>query len=344
MSTLYDDELNRLPTPPPGRARAIFAAPGLLEKVREAMEDRAVASDGGFRLVAIRYDRPPYLRALIDDAVDRLADVALTLFDNWEDDDEPTSPAASAPWLRAARRLAKLGEPLRPRGYSPSIHATQLALILDPSPLLLALIIRDEDPAPEVLLGLARAAEWLASNTGARVALILPDALAESSALDSVNSEAIHVRAREPARVSTDVEEAKPSPSRVTVSPVIGRPHPASRGEMMLAERLERDDEFAGLFQFNVRVETVRGTTPLVDLACHSHRIVVEVDGYYHHSDEHAFKNDRQRDYELLISGWVVLRLPHDDVVNDLELAVDKIRDVLKFRQASQQSIPERQR
>lgn len=342
MSIVYEDELDRLALPPPARARTIFAAPGLLETVRAAMERRAVASGGGVRMVAIRYDRLPYLKALIDDAVDRLAEVALTLIDDWDDDDGSTSRAASIPWRKAARRLGRLGEPPRPRGYSPSIHAAQLALLLNPGPLLLALVVHDPTPAPEALFGLARAAEWLASNTGARVVLILPDALAESSSLDSVNFDATHVRAREPARTSAEPAETKPP--RVSIAPLIGRPHPASQGEMMLANRLERDNELAGLFRFNVHAPTVRGTTPLVDLACELHRIIVEVDGYYHHSDESAFKNDRKRDYELLISGWVVLRLPHDEVVADVELAVDKIRDVLKFRQSSLHPTPERPR
>lgn len=345
MPIVYADELDRLPLPPPARARALFAEPGLLETVRAAMEDRAVASDGGFRLIAIRYDRLPYLRALIDDAIDRLAEVALALVEDWgeDNDDRPASRDASIPWRKAARRLARLGEPPRPRSYSPAIHAAQLALLLTPPPLLLALVVHDLEPPPEALLGLARAAEWFASNTGARVVLVLPDLFAKSPALDSVNFDATHVRAREP----KPQEIQKPAPDsapRVSIAPLIGRPHPASQGEMMLADRLQRDDQLAGLFQFNVRVPTVRGTNPLVDLACDSHRVIVEVDGYYHHSDESSFKNDRNRDYELLISGWVVLRLPHDEVIADIELAVDKIKDVLKFRQAPHPTTPERQR
>jgi len=351
MPIVFADELERLSLPPPARARTIFAAPGLLDGVRSALEGRAVASDGGFRLVSFRYDQLPPIRALIDDAIDRLADVALTLFPDWSDDDgdgkTETEPMASKralliPWRKAASKLCRLGEPPRPRSYSPSIHAEQLALLLHPAPLLLALVVHDEAPLPEALLGLARAAEWLAGRTGARVVLILPDALATSPALDSVNFEATHVHAGKPEPVNA-IEEEPPAP-RVSIWPLIGRPNPSSRGEMLLAERLERDDELAGLFRFNVHVPTVRGTTPLVDLAWEAGKVVVEVDGYYHHSSEAQFKNDRKRDYELLISGWVVLRLPHDEVVHDVEMAVDKIRDVVAFRQSSLRPSSEHQR
>ena len=342
MPIVFADELERLILPLPGRARTIFAAPELLDAVRGALEDRAVASVGGFRLVAIRYDRLLPARDLIDDAIDRLADVALALFPDWGEDDEPTNRDVSIPWRKAARKLCRLGQPPRPRGYSPSIQAAQLALALDPAPILLALIVHDETPPTEALFGLARAAEWLASKTGARIVLVLPDSAASSPALDSVNFEATHVRVRESPRL--DIGESESKGPRVSVSPLIGRPNPASRGEMLLADRLERDADLAGLFRFNVHVPTVRGTSPLVDLASEALRIVVEVDGYYHHSDESAFKNDRKRDYELLISGWVVLRLPHDEVVSDVELAIDKIRDVVKFRQGSLRSTPEHQR
>ncbi len=349
MPIVFADELERLILPPAGRARTIFAPPGLLDGVRSALEDRAVASAGEFRLVAIRYDLVPPARTLIDDAIDRLADAALALYsteDEDADDDNvnnaPFSQDVSIPWRKAARELLRQGKPPRPRGFPPAFHAAQLAPLLDPSPLLLALVVHDETPPPEALLGLARVAEWLANKPGARVVLIVPESLASSPALDSVNFEATHVRAREPASVET-IEHGS-NASRVSVSPLIGQPNPRSKGEMLLADRLKRHPELAGLFRFNVHVPTVRGTNPLVDLAWEAGRVVVEVDGYYHHSSEASFKKDRKRDYELLISGWVVLRLPHDEVVADPDLAVDKIRDVAAFRRASQRLSPEHQR
>ena len=69
-----------------------------------------------------------------------------------------------------------------------------------------------------------------------------------------------------------------------------------------------------------------------MDLIWVDGRVVVEVDGFRHHSSRHSFSSDRRRDYELLISDFVVLRLPHDDVVDDPAIAVEKIRDVVRWK------------
>jgi very-short-patch-repair endonuclease len=116
---------------------------------------------------------------------------------------------------------------------------------------------------------------------------------------------------------------------------VIGRPHPLSRGEQLLAKRLARDEMLGGLFEFNIPLTTRHGNRYLVDLVWTEGKVIVEVDGYEFHSDRAAFSLDRRRDYELTISGYVVLRLPHDELVEDVELAAEKIRDVVRFRQTS---------
>jgi very-short-patch-repair endonuclease len=63
--------------------------------------------------------------------------------------------------------------------------------------------------------------------------------------------------------------------------------------------------------------------------------LVVEVDGYYWHSSPSAFSRDRQRDFELAVAGHLVLRLPHDEVIADVENAVEKIRTLVRFRRGS---------
>lgn len=341
MPIVSASDLERLTLPPSGRARTIFAPAELLDAVRIALEDRAVASDGQFRLVAMRYDRLPPARAMIDDAIDRLADAAATAPSDNDANASPI-PEISLSWRKAARDLRRRGEPPRPRGFPLAVEALQLALMVDPAPLLLALVVHDEAPAADALAGLARVAEWLAGKTGARVVVVVPESLAASPALDSINFNAIHVRPSPP--MIDEGEEGDPKGPRVLVSHLIGQPNPNSRGEMILAERLKRDPGLADLFRFNIRVATVRGASPVVDLAWEAGRVVVEVDGYYYHSDEFSFKNDRKRDYELLISGWVVLRLPHDEVVTDPDLAVDKIRDVVAFRRSLARPSPENPR
>ena len=54
---------------------------------------------------------------------------------------------------------------------------------------------------------------------------------------------------------------------------------------------------------------------------------------YTVHSSIDAFSSDRQRDYELLVSGYLVLRLPHDEVLDNVEFALSKIRRVAALRQ-----------
>ncbi|MGL5079881.1 MAG: endonuclease domain-containing protein [Microcoleaceae cyanobacterium] len=122
--------------------------------------------------------------------------------------------------------------------------------------------------------------------------------------------------------------------SRHLLWPIQGRPHPCSPGEQLLAQSLSRDGELAELFGFNQRVQTCCGRWYWVDLLWSDGKVVVEIDGYRHHSLLFAFTEDRHRDYELLISGYLVLRLPHQEVVNDVEIALNKIREVVKFRRS----------
>ncbi len=112
---------------------------------------------------------------------------------------------------------------------------------------------------------------------------------------------------------------------------IIGSPHPRSKGEQLLTERLERDPQLAGLFGYNQPLKTRCGHKFIVDLLWQAGKVVVEVDGYYFHSNSVVFASDRDRDYRLLLSGYRVLRLPHDEVVRDVDLTVEKIRDVVNF-------------
>ena len=46
-------------------------------------------------------------------------------------------------------------------------------------------------------------------------------------------------------------------------------------------------------------------------------RVVVEIDGFAHHSDRVAFQEDRRRDRELVAQGYVVLRFTAAEVLRD---------------------------
>ena len=68
-----------------------------------------------------------------------------------------------------------------------------------------------------------------------------------------------------------------------------------------------------------------------VDLLWEPGKLVVEVDGFARHGNRFAFVQDRHRDYELILSGFTVLRLTNDEIDEDLEKAIEKIRDVVTF-------------
>ncbi|WP_245298679.1 DUF559 domain-containing protein, partial [Methylobacterium platani] len=61
----------------------------------------------------------------------------------------------------------------------------------------------------------------------------------------------------------------------------------------------------AGLFTGNaVAPVTGDGRQPRVDLLCTRHRIVVELDGPEHQASP-KFGDDRHRDYELTVAGYL---------------------------------------
>jgi very-short-patch-repair endonuclease len=369
MTTVSTNDLDRLFLNAPSQVRLVFTP--TVEKIHGALKDKANSSGGKFRLVIVSYDRLPTVKSLIDDILDNLAQVALALFPHWYGNDIPfaeidaSTPGfdllladqanhhgllkmgVSIPWLRAARKRCHFGEPPLPREFTASVQVAQLALAIDRSPLQIAVILRDESPFSNGLQGLARMSEWLARESSSRVIVVVPESLSSCTELDSINFEAIHLSTgQDPIETPTGhvpFEQRPEKQSQVSVFPVIGQPHPFSRGEQMLAKRLEQDETLAGLFRFNIPVTTQNENRYLVDLVWAEGRVIVEVDGYEFHSDRTAFAGDRRRDYELTISGYLVLRLPQDEVVADVGLAVERIRDVVEFRRISSLSRSENQ-
>ncbi|MDR1035023.1 MAG: endonuclease domain-containing protein [Deltaproteobacteria bacterium] len=113
-----------------------------------------------------------------------------------------------------------------------------------------------------------------------------------------------------------------------------GKPNPLSPGETRLAEHLKESPDLSGLFTFNVPVETVEGVKLMVDLLWEEGRLVVEIDGYTHHSTKQAFVADRERDFQLLLSGYRVLRIPHGEAYWSVADTLAKIRKVMDFIRA----------
>lgn len=137
----------------------------------------------------------------------------------------------------------------------------------------------------------------------------------------------------EPSRFFAESREQPRSLRReLFIHPLIGRPHPGSQGEQLLWSRLCSDRELAGLFECNVWVTTSGGEAYLVDFVWRNGRVIVEVDGYYWHATPIQFVLDRHRDYELLISGYRVMRVPHDVLLLNPDRVVEKIRRLVQLR------------
>lgn len=241
-------------------------------------------------------------------------------------------PRLSAPWLRQAAALAAAGSLPVIHGFGRTLQCEQLALALGLRDGLVLLGVSGPHQPEDRLRSLAGVCSWLAATVHGGVVLVVPPELAGSNALESITYRAADLTRLE----ALAPADAGPEEEPYQLWPVIGQPHPCSPGEQLLAARLATDDELAGLFRFNQPVPTALGTRHLVDLLWNAGKLIVEVDGYRHHGHPLAFSQDRQRDYELMVSGYLVLRLPHSEVVGALDTAVAKIRTVVRFRRRQQ--------
>ena len=66
-----------------------------------------------------------------------------------------------------------------------------------------------------------------------------------------------------------------------------------------------------------------------LDFAWPELRLAVEVDGYRHHSSWDAFRDDRDRQNDMVAAGWIVLRFTWDDVCHRPEEVAAQIASVL---------------
>jgi len=308
------------------------------------------------KVVVQTWERLPEHEAILEDILQSLAKVTLAIWPFWYGQEvifhasgeniledhllnqfklrelQATRQDVCLPWLNAAVNACQMDKLPVLQSFPRTLQVSQLALAIDPTDLVAILAVCDLHPQEYRLLSLARAATWLAQSTQARVAVLIPEELAVQRELDSILYGVISL----PSLVQQTVVRATEEEAKHVIWPIQGKPHPFSPGEQLLARKLSQDAELASLFFFNQNLETLHGRRYLVDLLWLEGKVVVEIDGYRHHGNAFAFVEDRRRDYELLISGYVVLRLPHDEVVNDVEIAVEKIRDVVKFRRSQQ--------
>ena len=232
----------------------------------------------------------------------------------------------SAAWAEAAARRAADGRPPREDGGEPAYEIAQLQRVIGRDGLTLIADAGDSRRWPHGQ-ALVRALEWTAERIDGAVVALFPELPANAAPFDRILFDARTIKAWERELSKTPAREATPA----WLAPWRGLPHPMSDVEQRISHALAGDEELSPLFVFNKTIFTTRGGAPRVDLVWEPGKLVVEIDGFARHGNRHAFVQDRHRDYELILSGFTVLRLTNDEIDEDLEKAIEKIRDVVTF-------------
>lgn len=314
------------------------------------------------RLISLSFSELPKIERILDKTLEKMAEIALVLWPNWPVSNEHTintsqpngilpNQTISAVWLKAAAERCKVGKlPLLKNNSRRHFQAAQLALAIAPQKLLLCVALDQPDYPVDRLLGFASAVEWLTEHTHAQLRVLIPKSLAQESALERIlyaaydaSTEIFPSTLVQQTVIKSngfDTDKSKlnhlksyPAEARHRLLPFVGQPHPYSPGEQALAKALQHDTELGELFGFNQYVVTKSGQRYLVDLLWQDGRLVVEVDSYTYHSTAIAFAADRERDYQLLISGYRVLRITHDEAIGDTQAVIVKIHQLVQLLQ-----------
>jgi very-short-patch-repair endonuclease len=331
----------------------VFAErPGeVMRALVSAAEEAATARN----VVSIEWARPPRLDLEIARIVDAVAEAARSLWPEWcmtaterrrgthrprrLEEFITAFPEAkgtlSAFWLRHAWGACQAGDLPLVKGMSAAEQLRNLALALDPTgPLIVLGVGVPEAPLGRVL-SLAKATEWLAREARAPTVLVVPRQWQLLSELDCVNY-ASFVWKPEVERITEMVEgdsettqDGSEQPC-VVVEPVIGAPHPLSEVEKAVHEWITGDEELAPLFQYNRFVAGAAGQPYKVDLLWSEGGLIVELDGT-EHWHQMKYCQDRERDYQLTLAGYCVLRISNDEVAVRRVAVLDKIRNMVRY-------------
>lgn len=314
------------------------------------------------KLLLTTLARDASAQAAVEMLIDRLAGVALKLWPFWfADTPLPKAgtdtlgrlatvaairrrashiPGALAPWAEAAALLALEGRLPRVPGTPQGTELAQLARLVGPGGLVLLIEIEAAAFSIPQAAALVHCLEWASRHMAAAIVGLYPEPPQDDTPFDRIRANIIRVapESRPAAGATPPGDDAGSSADDVVrLLPWRGLPHPLSAAEQRIARLLCDDTELGPLFEFNRVVHTVRGSRPRVDLLWPDGRLVVELDGYADHGTRPAFIRDRQRDFELALSGYTVLRLANDEIAQDCWLALEKIRDLVRHRRRGRQ-------
>lgn len=334
---------------------------GMLEELMTSEREPA-------RVVTVSWIQVPLLGNELELLSNALAEATLQLYphlygvtqspgERWAEADVETAaheitrrvPGVHGPACREILRACRKRKRPTARGSSNTDQVRQLALAIEPQRLAISIAVKDTNVPAASLRALAQGTEWLATTTRARVVLVLPKALYGAPELDHVTYSACLFSApgdaaseflapkqtiEKPLARSQGAKRLLSEPN-VTVSPVLGKPHPRSEAEKELYERICADAELCQLFAFNQRVETRFESTPTVDLISFQHKLVIEIDG-----DDHRqlwkWAADRKRDVELFLSGYRVMRFTTWSLLENMDLVLSRIRDAVTLLQGQE--------
>jgi very-short-patch-repair endonuclease len=304
----------------------------------------------GRRALLTRIAPAPTTEAIIDHVIDLFADTVLRLWPIWFTDvsfsqcrndtlghlaaDIIARGAAeeieglSLAWVEEAARLALDNRVPRVCAALPAIELAQLSLAASRSGIVLVADMSGAGTGPNPA-ATVHALEWIAQHIRGAAVALFPELPPNEPPFDRILYDARRVAAAGNTDPSTIVADSEMEAGVPWIAPWQGRPHPLSEIEQRLAKALFADAELGPLFGFNRFVDTVCGSRPKVDLVWTEGRLVVEIDGYGSHGNRAAFMYDRHRDYELALSGYTVLRLANDEIAQDIEKAIAKIRDLV---------------
>ena len=343
-TTSIDTSLrNLLRQVPAGVPKCVFVE--AVDEALSALELSPGAETSG-RWVVLRWHAPPRIDEAIRLVLHELASVAGAAWPDWfgfqhgtelPSHDRLVAVAQRASllpdWIGQAWNACQQGRLPLAAEHPPVVTLRHLTAAIAADELAIVLAVDSDNRSDVHLDGMCRMAQWLAADSPAHCSLLLSTALYGSPELASIDYEPLFWTLAGPEATGRQPNSAANEERKVRLWPLLGRPHPLSPGEQKLYQELQGDITLAAQFQFNCPVTTELGNTYVVDLLADALKIVVEVDGYRHHSNRVAFSIDRQRDYELHTSGYLVLRLPHDDIMQDFEACMEKIRNFLRFRQ-----------
>jgi hypothetical protein len=251
--------------------------------------------------------------------------------------------------------------------YPYQIQARQLSLVIRHKYDTLRIILESHIAKHKGnLSGLSKATEWLGREMGFTVEVFIPDSLKDDQSLSSllykagnleegsisspppeVSEEELILKTQSPEDLppyvakeeygheeESEDEGEETGAARFAGAPYVleeGKPNPESQGELLLADHISKSDILRPLFTYNTPIITKEGTRVVVDLLWEAGKLVVEVDGFHYHGSRVSFKNDRHRDYLLMISGYRVLRLANSEIKHSVSDAGRKILNVVNY-------------